>query len=67
MLGDRPASSIRVFIAQLVEHFSTNAEATGSDLCNCLNCNSTAMVTYSFHAKLQSPKTLAFCLSLVLR
>ena len=46
----------------MVEHCSANAEATGSNpvkspeklffffglLCNCLNCDSTAMVTYSF-------------------
>ena len=55
-----PASSVWVFIAQLVEHCSMNAEATGSNpveapkiflfglLCNRLNCNSTVMVTYSF-------------------
>ena len=56
-----PASSVWVFIAQLVEHCSANAEATGSNLVeapknfffgllrNCLNCDSTAMVTCSFH------------------
>ena len=54
-----PALSVWVFIAQTVEHCSANAEATGSNpveapklfvglLRNCLNCNSTAMVTYSF-------------------
>ena len=52
-----------VFIAQLVEHRSANAEATGSNpveapktlflglLRNCLNCDSTAMVTCSFKKK----------------
>ena len=57
-----PASSAWVFIAQLEEHCSANAEAIGSNpvealknlfsfglLRNCLNCGSTAMVTYSFH------------------
>ena len=50
-----------VFIAQMVEHCSANAEATDSNpdeapktfffcglLRNCLNCHSTAKVTYSF-------------------
>ena len=57
-----PASSVWVFIAQLLEHCSANAEATGSNpfeatknfscfglFRNCLNCYSTAMVTDSFH------------------
>ena len=62
-----PALSVWVFIAQLVEHCSANAEATGSNPIEvpkkrfscfvfqatlqftCLNCNSTAMVTHSFH------------------
>ena len=47
-----PASSVWVFIAQLGEHCSANAEATGSNpveapkilfsgyFCNCLNCDS---------------------------
>ena len=52
------ALSVWVFIAQLVEHCSTNTEAMGLNpvekiffglLHNCLNCDSTAMVTYSFH------------------
>ena len=55
-----PASSVWIFIARLLEHCSANAEATGSNpveapkklffglLRNCLNCDSTAMVTYSF-------------------
>ena len=42
-----PALLVRVFIAQLVEHCSTNAEATGLNLVeapkiflrNCLNCD----------------------------
>ena len=45
-----PAPNIWVFIAQLVEHCSVNAEATGLNpvkvqkfffvlICNCLNCN----------------------------
>ena len=50
-----------VFIAQLVEYCSANAEATDWNpveapryfffwlLRNYLNCDSTAMVTYSFH------------------
>ena len=56
-----PASSVWVFIAQLVENCSANAEATGSNpvkapktsifffglLLKYLNCDSTAMVTYS--------------------
>ena len=57
-----PASSVWVFIAQLVEHCSMNAEATGLNsfealknlffrlFCNCFkNCDSIAMVTSSFH------------------
>ena len=58
-----PASSVWVFVAQLVEHCSANADATGLNpvetpkkvffffglLRNCLNRDSTAMVTYSFH------------------
>ena len=54
-----PASSVWVFIAQLVEHCSANAEATGSNPVEarktffglprkCLNCDSTALITYSF-------------------
>ena len=56
-----PASRVWVFIAQMVEQCSANAEATGSNpveaakkktffglLRNCLTCDSTAMVTYSF-------------------
>ena len=56
-----PASSVWVFIAQLVERCSANAEATGLSpveamknffggglLHNWLNCDSPAMVTYSF-------------------
>ena len=42
-------------MAQLVEHCSANAEATGSNhveapktFFNCLNCDSTAMVKFSF-------------------
>ena len=45
-----PAPNVWVFIAQLVEHYSANAEAMGSNLveapkkffrlnCDCLNCN----------------------------
>ena len=53
--------SVWVFIAQLVKHCSAIAEATGLNLVeapknyycgllrNCLNCDSTAMVTSSFH------------------
>ena len=57
-----PISSVWVFTAQLVEHCSANnADATGSNPVealknfffglhrNGLNCDSTAMVTYSFH------------------
>ena len=52
-----PVPSVWVFIAQLVEHCSANAEATGSNpvevpknfFPSYLNCISTAMVTYSFH------------------
>ena len=57
-----PASSVWVFIAQLIERCSVNPEpeVTGTNsieapknfwglLCSCLNCDSTAMVTYSFH------------------
>ena len=59
-----PASSVWVFIAQLVEHCSASAEVTGSNpveapknfffglLRNCLNCDSTAMVAYSFQCLL---------------
>ena len=55
-----PASSVWVFIAQLVVHCSANAGATGLNpveapknlffglFRNCLNCDSTAMVTYLF-------------------
>ena len=38
-----------VFMAQLVEHCSTNAEATSLnpvEARSCLNCDSTAMVTF---------------------
>ena len=51
-----------VFIAQLVEHCSVNAEARGSNpleapksfggggvIHNCLNCDTTVVVTSSFH------------------
>ena len=56
-----PASSVWVFIAQLGEHCSANAEATGSNpveapkiffsgyFRNCLKLRFTAMVTYLFH------------------
>ena len=56
-----PASSIWVFIAQLGEHCSANAEATGSNpveapknffsgyFLQLLKLRFTAMVTYSFH------------------
>ena len=56
-----PASSIWVFIAQLGEHCSANAEATGSNpveapknffsgyFSQLLKLRFTAMVTYSFH------------------
>ena len=56
-----PASSVWVFIAQLVEHCSANAEAKGSNpvedpkiflfglIRSCLNCDTTAMITHSFH------------------
>ena len=56
-----PASSIWVFIAQLGEHCSANAEATGSNpveapknlffglFSQLLELRFTAMVTYSFH------------------
>ena len=55
-----PALSVWVLIAQQVEHCSANAEVTGSNpveapnnffsgqLRNCLNSDSTAIVTYSF-------------------
>ena len=54
------AFHVWIFIAQLVEHCSANAEATGSNpveapifffaglLCNCLNCDTTARITSSF-------------------
>ena len=57
-----PASSIWVFIAQLGEHCSANAEATGSNpveapknlffglFSQLLELRFTAMVTYSFHS-----------------
>ena len=55
-----PASSVWVFIAQLGEHCSGNAEATGSNpveapknffraISQLLKLRFTAMVTYSFH------------------
>ena len=56
-----PVSSVLVFIAQLVEHCSVNAEATGSNpfeapkktflraISQLLKLRFTAMVTYSFH------------------
>ena len=56
-----PASSVWVFIAQLGEHCSANAEATGSNpveapkilffglFSQLLKLRFTAMVTYSFH------------------
>ena len=55
-----PASGVWVFIAQLVEHCSANAEATGSNpveapkalfvrtISQLLKLQFTAMVTYSF-------------------
>ena len=55
------AVSVWVFVAQLVEHCNAIAEAEGSNpveapknyyfwlLRNCLNCDSTAVVTSSFH------------------
>ena len=54
-----PALNVWVFVAQLVEHCSVNAEATGSNrieapksfsglICNSLNCNTTAVVIFSF-------------------
>ena len=55
-----PASSVWVFIAQLGEHCSANAEATGSNpveapknffsgyFRNCLNCDSLRWSSYSF-------------------
>ena len=58
-----PASSVWVFIAQLGEHCSANAEATGSSpveapkklffglFSQLLKLRFTAMVTYSFHSK----------------
>ena len=40
------SANVRVFIAQMVEHCSANAEAMGSSpffffgfICHCLNCN----------------------------
>ena len=56
-----PASSVWVFIAQLGEHYSANAEATGMNpveapkiffwglFSQLLKLRFTAMVTYSFH------------------
>ena len=56
-----PASSAWVFLAQLVEHCSANAEPTGSNpveapkklffglLRNCSNCDSTAMSNVHFN------------------
>ena len=56
-----PASSVWVFIAQLGEHCSANAEATGSNpveapkiffsgyFRNCLNCDYLRWSSYSFH------------------
>ena len=55
-----PALSVWVFVGQLVEHCRASAEVTGSNpveapkkpffglLRGCFNCDSTAMVTYSF-------------------
>ena len=57
-----PALHVWVFIAQLLEHCSASAEATGSNpveaptsfffsglIRNCLKCDTIAMVTSSFH------------------
>ena len=55
-----PASIVWVFIAQMVEHYSATQRPCIRIplkarkiffrlLRNCLNCDSTAMVTYSFH------------------
>ena len=57
-----PAPSVWVFIAQLVDHCSVNAEAKGlnpieapksfffSDkFCNCSNWDTTVIITSSFH------------------
>ena len=69
-----PASNVWVFTAQLGEHCSANAEATGLSpveapknvfffglLRNCLNCSSTAMVTYSFHLYSRSSHHFILC------
>ena len=61
-----PASSVWVFIAQLGEHCSANAEATGSNpveapkifFSQLLKLRFTAMVTYSFH--LYSRSSISF-------
>ena len=65
-----PASSVWVFIAQLGEHCSANAEATGSNpveapknlffglFSQLLKLRFTAMVTYSFHQCSVFPKFL---------
>ena len=72
-----PASSIWVFIAQLGEHCSANAEATGSNpveapkkffsgyFRNCLNCDSLRWSHYSFHkiARNQFVCVLSVCVS----
>ena len=66
-----PASSVWVFIAQLGEHCSANAEATGSNpveapkifffffglFSQLLQLRFTAMVTYSFHLYSRSSKS----------
>ena len=73
-----PASSIWVFIAQLGEDCSANAEATGSSpvevpkcfffpgymyFRNCLNCDTTAMITSSFHLYFRSSQFTLFYVS----
>ena len=59
-------------VAQLVEHCSANAEATGPNpvealkkffrlFRNCLICDSTVMVTYSFHFYSHSSHHFILC------
>ena len=68
-----PASSVWVFIAQLVELCSANAEATGSNpveapknfffglISQLLKLRFTAMVTYSFQLSSRSSHNFIFC------
>ena len=75
-----PISSVWVFIAQLVEHCSANAEATGSNpveaaktffvfraISLLLKLRFTVMVTYSFDLYNPAVHIISFCVSFLSR